>query len=119
MTHGQQKLKGETGGIEQFAVELENRRGVLSQIEERVRSATNREQVLEQLRKISEETKFIHQLSGFSSSLQTAASILSLIRENSRLYNLASRRLAEWERKSTNPFRPRDHDHRPPAPPTK
>jgi hypothetical protein len=55
---------------------------------------------LEQLRRISEQARFVHQLSGLSSSLQTAASLLNLTRENARVYSLASRRLAELEKRT-------------------
>ena len=115
MRHEEPEINGQTKGIEEFNTELERRRGVLSQIEGAVKSATKREQVMEQLRRISEETRFVHQLSGFSSSLQTAAAILNLIRENSRLYNLATRKLAELDQKSTDPFQPTAQTHRPPA----
>ena len=98
MTPEQQELSDQARRIEEFNAELEKRRNVLSDIEGAILSATNREQLVEHLRRISEETNFVHQLSGRSSSLQTAASILNLIRENSRLYNLASRKLAQIAR---------------------
>ena len=119
MTREQQGFNDQAKEIEQFNTELERRRNLLSQIEERIRSATNREQVLEQLRRISEETRFVQQLCGFSSSLQTAASILGLVRENSRLYNLATRRLADLEHGSANSVRPDARNHRPPVPPAR
>ncbi len=119
MTRGQPELNGQPGGVEEFNTELERRRDMLSQIEETIKSATSHEQILEQMRRISEETKFVHRLSGSSSSLQTAASILNLIRENSRLYNLATRRLVELEQKSTNSVRPTTDNRQPPAPPAR
>jgi len=114
MTRGRQETKGQGRGIEDINMELEIRRYGLFQIEMTIKSATNREQVQEQLLRISEVTRFITELSGYSSSLQTAASVLSLIRENSRLYNLATRRLAEFSQKPAVSIRPSPHDRQSP-----
>jgi hypothetical protein len=96
---------------------LERRRAALSEIEAALRSATAREQITEQLRRISEELKFVDQLCGRSSSLQTAAAILNLTRENSRLSDLATRRLAGLEQKSGTAFPLGACRPRRPAPP--
>ncbi|HUI07882.1 MAG TPA: hypothetical protein VL486_12855 [Verrucomicrobiae bacterium] len=98
-------------------MELEIRRYGLFQIEMTIKAATNREQIQEQLGRISEVTRFLTGLSGCSSSLQTAASVVSLIRENSRLYNLATRRLAELGQKSAVSLGRPECFHRP-APPS-
>jgi hypothetical protein len=112
MTHGNRKLDCHPRAIAVFNAGLERRRVVLTQVEAAIHSATKREQVLEQLERISEEVGFIHRLSGFSFSVQTAAAILNLIRENSRLYKLATRRLAEFEHASASWFRPASHSRR-------
>ena len=117
MAHGKRNVDDQVAAVRVFSAGLERRRVVLTQVETAINSATKREQILEQLQRISEEVGFIHRLSGLSSSVQTAASILNLIRENSRLYKLATRRLAEFERPAVNWFRPTLHNRRPSSPP--
>lgn len=119
MTPGRHELEGQRRGIEDINMELEIWRYGLFQIEMTVKSATNPEQIQEQLRRISEVTRFVTGLSGCSSSLQTAASVVSLMRENSRLYNLATRRLGEFEQKPRIPLGRTDHNRRPPPPPAR
>ena len=84
--------------IEDFNAAADERRRVLTQIRQAIQSATSEQQVSEQLQRLAAEVELTKRLSTSFPSLQTAQTanvILDLLSENSRLYGLATRKLAE------------------------